>query len=155
MSIKVYKNKAWEVFEKLSLNRDSKIPMKNDKWKVSYISSSSFTKNKNAFHSHHSLCSDKVYPTFFCMRQNYRSMSKCFITVLQLNSVQSRHFKTDRNIKAELDRNPPFSTRFRKWFGLNTHTVSTYHKTHTLTHKISVLMSYMFFLFFDLQCSIK
>ncbi|XP_058810059.1 ATP-dependent zinc metalloprotease YME1L [Phymastichus coffea] len=120
LPLRLFKSDAWQVLEKLSKNDNIKIPISNNKWKVSYISSTSFTKNKNGSYSRSFLDQDNMSSIFFHIKPDCRFRKKCLSTTLQPYNIQFRCFKTDRNIKAELNRNPTLITRIRKWFGLNT-----------------------------------
>ena len=107
------------MLKQISTGKMIEIPKKSSKWKVSYISGQTFDDNKRGY-PFTSLTESAIPPTktniFFKPRQRFRQNN--------LAGIQIRCFKTDRNIKAEFDRNPTLRTRVRRWFGLNENIVS-------------------------------
>ena len=97
---------VWEILEQISKRNKFKIIEKCNKWNMSYISGLNFTENKRDFCF--AQLSNKII----------NSPIRVHIIPYHQTGTQVRCFKTDRNIKAEYDRNPTFSTRMRKWFGL-------------------------------------
>lgn len=82
----------------------------HDSWKISYISGSTFDDNKRGLLLN-SVNSSKKY--FELSNNNF------YATTLLANDIISRGFKTQRNVTAEIARNPSMAGRFRSWIGLS------------------------------------
>lgn len=95
-------------------------------FKVSYVSNETFFENKHGFSE--TILKNNV-PTLVV--QNHKrpiQIPQKFYNTLVLNmlrenhcafNVQLRGFKTDRSVKAELQRNPPILTRLKNALGIN------------------------------------
>ncbi|XP_044003272.1 ATP-dependent zinc metalloprotease YME1L [Aphidius gifuensis] len=81
----------------------------HDGWKISYISGSTFDDNKRGLLN--SLNGSKNY--FGLSNNNF------YATTLLANDIIARGFKTQRNVTAEIARNPSMAGRFRSWIGLS------------------------------------
>lgn len=91
---------------------------KNNKWKISYLSGLNFTENKQGF-PYHSLKEPIILPvTYFASRQR-RLLHTWYAKTPHNSDMQIREFKSQRNIKMELDRNPTIMSRIKKWLGLS------------------------------------
>ncbi|KAK4884534.1 hypothetical protein RN001_000805 [Aquatica leii] len=96
-----------------------------NKYKVSYISGDSFFENKHGL-SEKALHKDHVPLVFInnnkSIRIHHHFYDKFLHSVLHNNkflfTVQVRGFKTERNIKAELNRNPTILSRLKSGVGL-------------------------------------
>ncbi|XP_031778497.1 ATP-dependent zinc metalloprotease YME1L isoform X2 [Nasonia vitripennis] len=119
--LRISRNDVWDILEQLSKTESSEIGRKNNKWKVSYVSGSSFAENKRGLSTSQLSDSNQLKTVYFFIKPQRRFLRKfCSLTIHPNSAAQVRYFKTDRSIKAELDRNPTLSTRIRKWIGLNT-----------------------------------
>lgn len=90
----------------------------NNKWKVSYLSGLSFAENKRDFP-----CSSFTEPIILPIvhvvpKQQHRLLHTWYGKKLH-NHMSIRTFKSQRNIKMELEQNPPFMNRIKKWLGLS------------------------------------
>lgn len=101
-------------------------------YKISYTSTDSFFENKHGFSEKY--LKENV-PTLLLQNNHngliqipHRFYKQLVRNLLNDNkctfNVQLRGFKTDRTVKAELQRNPPFVTRVKNVFGLNQNTVA-------------------------------
>ncbi|XP_012535673.1 ATP-dependent zinc metalloprotease YME1L [Monomorium pharaonis] len=90
----------------------------NNKWRVSYLSGLSFAENKRDFP-----CSSFTEPIilpviYLTSKQQHRLLHTWYGKKLH-NHMPIRTFKSQRNIKMELEQNPPFMSRIKKWLGLS------------------------------------
>lgn len=122
--MRISRNDVWEILERLSKTESYEIVNKSNKWKVSYVSGSSFTENKRGFSTSQQSDINQLKTINFFIKPQRRFLRNFCSLTIHPNSAQVRYFKTDRSIKSELDRNPTLSTRIRKWIGLNTQSVS-------------------------------
>ncbi|XP_077280729.1 ATP-dependent zinc metalloprotease YME1L [Temnothorax americanus] len=93
----------------------------NNKWKVSYLSGLSFAENRRDFP-----CSSFTEPIILpvvhlASRQQNRLLHTWYSKKLH-SHIPIRTFKSQRNIKMELEQNPPFMNRIKKWLGLSSNT---------------------------------
>lgn len=89
----------------------------NNKWKVSYLSGLSFADNKRGFP--YSLTEPIGLPVIhLASKQHYRLLQTWYAKALQ-NHIPIRTFKSQRSIKMELEQNPTFISRIKKWLGLS------------------------------------
>lgn len=112
------------IFNQLSsISKVSRPIDEHNGWKVSYVSGSSFTENKRGFP-----CSPLVQPIIFGALGHSGGIKHdkygFFLSPIQANDILIRGFKTNRNVKAENNRNPTFAGRFRTWIGLSKYVVS-------------------------------
>ncbi|XP_011694970.1 PREDICTED: ATP-dependent zinc metalloprotease YME1 homolog [Wasmannia auropunctata] len=94
-----------------------KRPLAENKWRVSYLSGLSFAENKRDFP-----CSSFTEPVILpvihlASKQQHRLLHTWYGKKLQ-NHMSIRTFKSQRNMKMELD-SPPFMSRLKKWLGLS------------------------------------
>ncbi|XP_011873836.1 PREDICTED: ATP-dependent zinc metalloprotease YME1 homolog isoform X2 [Vollenhovia emeryi] len=91
---------------------------KNNKWKVSYLSGLSFAENKRDFPC--SLFTEPIILPVIHLanRQQHRLLHTWYSKKLH-SHMPIRTFKSQRNIKMELEQNPPFMNRIKKWLGLS------------------------------------
>lgn len=113
---------AWNVLRQLSKGGITKVPQKSNKWKVSYISGPTFEDNKRGFPNYllsepETISSINVY---FRPNRGFCSHNNLF----NLQKSQARFFKTDRGIRAEIEKNPTLRMRVQKWLGVNLDSVS-------------------------------
>ena len=104
--------KIRRLLQEISVGTVARPLSKSDTWRVSYVSGSSFNDNKRA-----SVCASLqepiVLPVLRCtMTTNGR------MPVFN-REISTRGFKTDRNIKAEIKRNPSIFGRLRQWAGFS------------------------------------
>jgi len=90
----------------------------NNKWRVSYLSGLNFAENKRDFP-----CSSFTEPIilpviYLASKQQHRLLHTWYGKKLH-NYMPIRTFKSQRNIKIELEQNPPFMSRIKKWLGLS------------------------------------
>lgn len=93
-------------------------------FKVSYTSSNTFFENKHGF-SENDL--NRTVPTVILKNNKvqipngfYQNLVSGLLTENRFSfNVQLRTFKTDRNIKAELLRNPPLTDRVKNVLGVS------------------------------------
>lgn len=89
----------------------------NNKWKVSYLSGLSFADNKRGFP--YSLTEPTILPVIHLgSKQHYRLLHTWYAKALQ-NHIPIRTFKSQRSIKMEIEQNPTFMSRIKKWLGLS------------------------------------
>lgn len=91
---------------------------KNNKWRVSYLSGLSFAENKRDFP-----CSAFTEPIILpvvhlASKQQQRLLHTWYGKKLH-NHMPIRTFKSQRNLKMELNQHPPFMNRLKKWLGLS------------------------------------
>lgn len=110
--------KIWEILDDLSYSEKLKVIKKNDKWKVSYVSGANFTENKRGF-PYNNVSNTEISILQFCLKSN-----KKYNVTFHPKFDQVRFFKTVRSVKAEMERDPTFSSRLKKWLGLNIKSVS-------------------------------
>lgn len=106
-ALQVNRSEVLEILTQISRGTTPRFQSSNNKWRISYVSGDSFAENKR---------------TGLTYRQNSQQCrllhNLCSLTPLRLSGI-TRGFKTERNVKAELERNPSFSGRVRRWMGLS------------------------------------
>jgi len=90
-----------------------------NKWRVSYLSSLSFAENKRGFP-----CSPLSEPIILpaihlASKQQRRLLHTWHVKALRNHNIPIRTFKSQRSIKMELEQNPTFMSRLKKWLGLS------------------------------------
>ncbi|KAK0166000.1 hypothetical protein PV328_004463 [Microctonus aethiopoides] len=101
-----------------TINRLSRPIDDNNAWKVSYISGANFTENKHGFPC--SPLSTPIIVAALGVPANKFHRTNTYLYTSNLSrDILVRGFKTNRNVKAENDRNPTLSGRFRTWIGLS------------------------------------
>ncbi|CAL1678113.1 unnamed protein product [Lasius platythorax] len=111
-------NKVCVILDDLAISVFRRSLEENNKWKVSYISGLSFADNKRGF-----LCSTLTEPIILPVihltsKQQCRLLHTWYAKALQ-NHMPIRTFKSQRSIKMELEENPTFMSRIKKWLGLS------------------------------------
>ncbi|XP_072755645.1 ATP-dependent zinc metalloprotease YME1L isoform X1 [Anoplolepis gracilipes] len=92
--------------------------LEENKWKVSYVSGLSFADNKRGF-PYSSITEPIILPVIhLTSKQHCRLLHTWYAKALQ-NHMPIRTFKSQRSIKLELDQNPTFMSRIKKWLGLS------------------------------------
>jgi len=91
----------------------------NNKWRVSYLSGLSFAENKQGFP-----CSPLSEPIILpaihlASKQQRRLLHSWHVKALRNHNIPIRTFKSQRSIKMELEQNPTFMSRLKKWLGLS------------------------------------
>ncbi|XP_076168366.1 ATP-dependent zinc metalloprotease YME1L [Ptiloglossa arizonensis] len=110
------KKNIWLILDQLSTRIFRKNVEENNKWKVSYVSGSNFTENKQRFPCAH-LTEPIILPVIYLSSRQYHKTLCMFCTKNQFNyHVQIRNFKTKRNITVESERQPSRLSKFKKWF---------------------------------------
>jgi hypothetical protein len=112
--LRISKNDILKILKQLSRKENSDTVKKN-KWKESYVSSISFTENKNGFPNSHLTDNINLSTVHHCTKPQYRFLHKFCSSIIDPSSQYVRYFKTYRSIKEDVVRNPPLSVRFRKW----------------------------------------
>ncbi|CAG9859482.1 unnamed protein product [Phyllotreta striolata] len=115
-------------------------------FKVSYKSGDSFFENKHGFSESH--LNDTI-PTVLLKSNKIHATDgfyqKLMSSLLEENrfsfNIQFRTFKTDRNIKAELSRNPPISDRVKNALGMNGNEIPQEKKSATSSDKLKQLLN--------------
>ncbi|KAJ8679405.1 hypothetical protein QAD02_015192 [Eretmocerus hayati] len=118
VSSRMGRNEIWGIVKQTAPKSQLKLEDRNH-WKVSYISGESFNENKQGFPPKLSSDTSKLHAFHLSFKPRHRSLHQTQCATLNLNQAQVRFFKTNRSVRAELDRNPTLSTRIRKWIGLN------------------------------------
>ncbi|XP_076288668.1 ATP-dependent zinc metalloprotease YME1L isoform X1 [Lasioglossum baleicum] len=90
--------------------------LKENKWKMSYISGSNFTENKHMFP-----CREFTEPiivpiVYLSSKQDCRPSCTFCIQNPSNYHVQIRSFKTKRSVNTDLNTRPSFVNKFRDWF---------------------------------------
>lgn len=106
-ALQVNRSEVLEILTEISRGTTPRFQSSHNKWRISYVSGDSFDENKRR-------------------GWNYRQTSQqsrllnnlCAVSPFRADTV-IRGFKTERNVKAELERNPTFSGRARRWMGLS------------------------------------
>lgn len=101
-----------------------------NKYKLSFVSSSSFFENKHGFQQSDL---ENSIPTLILKNKNlYVPLGfyqKVVSGLLKDNhctfNIQLRGFKTDRSVKSELERNPPIFSRIKNVFGISNSGIET------------------------------
>ncbi|XP_025988099.1 ATP-dependent zinc metalloprotease YME1L [Solenopsis invicta] len=111
-------NKACLMLDNIAVSVFRKSLQENNKWKVSYLSGLSFAENKQDFP-----CSSFTEPIilpviYLTSKQQHRLLHTWYCKKLH-NHTSIRTFKSQRNIKIELEQNPPLMSRLKKWLGLS------------------------------------
>ncbi|XP_012251729.2 ATP-dependent zinc metalloprotease YME1L isoform X2 [Athalia rosae] len=105
-ALQVNRSEVLEILKHISRGSTSRFQSSNNKWKISYLSGNSFDENKQSG----LICRHNF--------ERHRILQDLCTRPLHLNAI-IRGFKTERNVKAELGRNPSFSGRVRRWLGLS------------------------------------
>lgn len=103
----------------LSLKKTCRKPLEeNNKWRMSYLSGLSFTENKQGF-PYHSPKEPIILPVTHLASKQRRLLHMWYAKTPHSSNMQIRTFKSQRNIKMELERNPTLMSRIKKWLGLS------------------------------------
>lgn len=90
----------------------------NNKWRVSYLSGLSFAENKRDFPCC-SLTESDILPLInLASVQQHRLLHTWYAKTLH-SHIPIRTFKSQRSLKMELEQNPTFVSRIKKWLGLS------------------------------------
>ncbi|XP_032671789.1 ATP-dependent zinc metalloprotease YME1L [Odontomachus brunneus] len=116
--LRMKKNKVCITLDNVALSSFRKPSKENNKWRMSYLSGLNFTENKRGF-PHHSLKESIVLPVMHLTSKQCRLLHTWYAKTPYNNVMQIRKFKSQRNIKMELDRNPTVMSRIKKWLGLS------------------------------------
>ncbi|KAL6439835.1 hypothetical protein ACFW04_004099 [Cataglyphis niger] len=127
LSALTMKNKKVVMLDDLAVSIFRRSLEENNKWKVSYLSGLSFADNKRGFP--YSLTEPIALPVIhLASKQHYRLLQTWYDKALQ-NHIPVRTFKSQRSIKMELEQNPTFISRIKKWLGLSSNLhVSSVHE---------------------------
>ncbi|XP_031842415.1 ATP-dependent zinc metalloprotease YME1L [Nomia melanderi] len=114
-TLNIRKNNVWVMLHQLSTKICNE-NIKENKWKVSYVSETSFTQNK-----HKLLCTEFMEPiilpiTCLLLKQNYRTSCDLSIKNPFNYHLQIRSFRTRHNTKVNLDTKPSFMNKLKEWF---------------------------------------
>ncbi|XP_015515862.1 ATP-dependent zinc metalloprotease YME1L [Neodiprion lecontei] len=104
--LQLNRNELLEILSKISNGTSARFKSDSNKWRISYTSGNSFDENK------------RIGLNYQQNPYRYRH-NLCAMAPFYLNTI-TRGFKTEHNIKAELDRNPGLSARIRRWMGRST-----------------------------------
>ncbi|XP_034946205.1 ATP-dependent zinc metalloprotease YME1L isoform X2 [Chelonus insularis] len=94
----------------------------DNNWRVSYVSKSNFFENQRAFSCSPYSSSSSMYTILNTSNNDIMYSSTRpgrLIAPISSSDISMRAFKTNRNVKAENERNPPLSGRFKSWLGLS------------------------------------
>ncbi|EFN70595.1 Protein YME1-like protein [Camponotus floridanus] len=121
-------NKVCVMLDDLAMSIFKRSLEENNKWKVSYLSGLSFADNKRGF-PYSSLTEPISLPVIhLASKQHHRLLYTWYTKALQ-NHMPIRTFKSQRSIKLELQQNPTFMNRIKKWLGLSSNLhVSSVHE---------------------------
>ncbi|XP_023288984.1 ATP-dependent zinc metalloprotease YME1 homolog isoform X2 [Orussus abietinus] len=117
--LRLKRGDIWEILEQVSKGNSLKVADSNLRQRTSYVSHSSFAENKRHFPCSH-LSEPIILPAIYIsLKQHQHRLFHrvCFATSFG-HDFQVRHFKTKRTLISEVERNPPFGTKFRKWIGV-------------------------------------
>ncbi|KAL0126043.1 hypothetical protein PUN28_004855 [Cardiocondyla obscurior] len=93
-------------------------PLEENKWKVSYLSGLSFAENKRDFPCS-SFTEPIILPVIHLASEQQHRLLHTWYSKKLYNHMPIRTFKSQRNIKLELEQNPPLINRIKKWLGLS------------------------------------
>lgn len=111
-------NKVYVMLDDLAISVFRRSLEENNKWKVSYLSGLSFADNKRGF-PYSSMTEPIILPVIhLASKQHCRLLHTWYAKALQ-NHIPIRTFKSQRSIKLELEQNPTFMSRIKKWLGLS------------------------------------
>lgn len=120
-TLRLKENKICVILDNLvaSSVHSKSLEEKNSKWKVSYVSGLTFDENKRGF-----LCSPLTEPivlpaVHLVSRQQHRLLHTWYAKALRSHHMSIRTFKSQRSVKLELEQNPSFVNRVKKWLGLS------------------------------------
>ncbi|KAM0735848.1 ATP-dependent zinc metalloprotease YME1L [Formica fusca] len=121
-------NKVYVMLDDLAISVFRRSLEENNKWKVSYLSGLSFADNKRGF-PYSSMTEPIILPVIhLASKQHCRLLHTWYAKALQ-NHIPIRTFKSQRSIKLELEQNPTFMSRIKKWLGLSSNLhVSSVHE---------------------------
>ncbi|XP_029663081.1 ATP-dependent zinc metalloprotease YME1 homolog isoform X3 [Formica exsecta] len=121
-------NKVYVMLDDLAISVFRRSLEENNKWKVSYLSGLSFADNKRGF-PYSSITEPIILPVIhLASKQHCRLLHTWYAKALQ-NHIPIRTFKSQRSIKLELEQNPTFMSRIKKWLGLSSNLhVSSVHE---------------------------
>ncbi|XP_076633692.1 ATP-dependent zinc metalloprotease YME1L [Colletes latitarsis] len=127
-TLNVKKNNVWVVLNQFSTKIFKKNIEEKDKWKVSYVSGSTFTENKQRFPCAQ-LTEPIILPVIYLSSQQHHRTLCTLCTKNPFNyHVQIRSFKTKRTISMDMNRRPSFINKIKKWFAqiseMNTHNLN-------------------------------
>ncbi|KAG5313567.1 YME1 metalloprotease, partial [Pseudoatta argentina] len=116
--LKMKDNKVCLILDSVAISVFRRPLEENNKWRVSYLSGLSFAENKRDFP-----CSMFTKPIILpvvhlATKQQHRLLHTWYGKKLH-NHMPIRTFKSQRTVKMELEQNPPFMSRIKKWFGLS------------------------------------
>ncbi|XP_015433737.1 PREDICTED: ATP-dependent zinc metalloprotease YME1 homolog [Dufourea novaeangliae] len=111
----IKKNNVCITLDQISTKISKRNLEKNNKWKVSYVSGSTFTENKHGFPSAQFTEPLHVPIIYLPSKWNYRTLCALCIKNPFTNHVQIRSFKTKHSINVELKK-PTFISKFKKYF---------------------------------------
>lgn len=116
--LKMKDNKVCLILDSVAVSIFRRPLEENNKWRVSYLSGLSFAENKRDFP-----CSMFTEPIILpvvhlATKQQHRLLHTWYGKKLH-NYMPTRTFKSQRTVKMELEQNPPFMSRIKKWFGLS------------------------------------
>lgn len=106
-----------------------------NKWRVSYLSGLSFAENKRGFPS--SLLTEPIILSAMTSKQQHRLLHTWHGKVLRSCNIPIRTFKSQRSIKMELEQNPTFTNRLKKWLGLSS-TLQTVRIVHLIVSRAMI-----------------
>lgn len=114
---KLKRNDVWLILDKLSMKIVNENLEKNYKWKVSYLSRSSFAENKQMFP-----CAQLTEPIiipaiYLSSKHHHRTLCALCVKDPFKYHIQTRSFKTQRNWKKEIEKDLSVTSRFKKLFG--------------------------------------
>lgn len=111
-------NKVCVMLDDLAMSIFRRSLKENNKWKVSYLSGLSFADNKRGF-PYSSLTEPISLPVIHLASKQHRRLLYTWYTKALQNHMPIRTFKSQRSIKLELQQNPTFMNRIKKWLGLS------------------------------------
>ncbi|XP_011136885.1 ATP-dependent zinc metalloprotease YME1 homolog [Harpegnathos saltator] len=126
-SLKIKGNRMCIMLDNVALNLFRRPLEENNKWKMSYLSGLSFTANKQGFPNHSLQKPIILSVTHLASKQ--RRLLHTWYAKTPHNNTQIRTFKSQRSIKMELEQNPTFISRIKKWLGLTNIQLNLMHES--------------------------
>ncbi|XP_043279017.1 ATP-dependent zinc metalloprotease YME1L [Venturia canescens] len=109
-----------QLLDEISVGRVKRPLNKCSIWNVSYVSGKCFADNKRDL-SCSPISEPILLPVIKCSLERARNTMRndnFFIGPHSHRGISIRSFRTNRNIEAEMERNPTITARLRKWMGL-------------------------------------
>lgn len=117
-ALRTKENKVYVILDNIAISVFRRPLEENNKWRVSYLSGLSFAENKRGFPCS-SLTDSVILPVInLTSKQQHRLLHTWYAKMLH-NYMPIRTFKSQRSLKMELEQNPTFMSRVKKWLGMS------------------------------------